>query len=265
MKNKLMTAAVVLLLVSSLIIGIVNFVGTAQPVQASITGAEPTKKTISTNGTYSVKVAPDIAYISIGVNTFAKDPKEAQKENKQKMDGVFKKIKSLGIADKDIKTTNYSIYPRYEWNNIESKGEKGYIERKSEQILVGYEVNNMIQVTIRNLNIVGSVIDVTVEEGINQANSISFGLSDEKREEVYLEALKRAVENAKAKAETMASVYGIQLGKPSNIIENGSYVPQPIMYRGYADAKVAAEESASTPISAGELKIRANVNVVYEY
>ena len=254
----------IFLLIAGLVVGGMNFVGAAQPVQADTTITN--QSTISTTGNYTAKVEPDIAYISVGVQTFAKNPADAQKENAQKMDNVHNSLGSLEVQEKDIKTVNYSIYPRYEWNNIETTNERGQIERKNERVLVGYEVNNMIRITIRDLDKVGSIIDMTVSKGINQANAISFDISDEKRDEVYLEALKKAVENAKSKAEAIASVYDVTLKNPISIVEGGSYIPSPIKYRGMAEAQMErADVATKTPIAAGEMEIRANVNVVYGY
>lgn len=264
MRNKIMTVSLAILLICGLVAGITHFIGSAEPAQAAAR-EEQSKNAISANGSHAVKVAPDIAYISIGVETFSKDPKEAQKENSEKMDKVYKKLQSLGIEEKDIKTSNYNIHPRYEWNEIEATPQKGVVERKSNRILIGYEVNNMVTVTIRDLDKVGAVLDATVEAGVNEANSVSFGLSKEKSEKQYLEALKKAVTNAKMKAEAMASVYGITLGKPSNIIESGAYAPEAIKFRFTAEMNAGKMQDNATPISPGEMEIRANVNVVYEY
>ncbi len=225
------------------------------------------RNTIGVSGSYTVRVSPNIAYITVGINTFAVNPKDAQNENKAKMDGVFNKLVELGIEDKDIQTTNYSINPRYEWKDIEEKNTEGMVIRRNERILVGYDVNNTIKITVRDLAKTGDVIDITVDEGVNRANQVAFGISDDVKSEKYLEALKGAVENAKAKADTIASVYGVELGVPFNITEGSSYIPSPI-YRNYdsvAKVSVAAEESVSTPISAGEMEISANVSVLYKY
>lgn len=252
MKNNIMKIAVSILAVACLVLGAVVFSSAPAPVSAATDGAQDDANTIQVSGTYKIKVAPDIAYLSIGVSTIAEDTKTAQQDNKVKMNQVYNRLKALGIAEKDIKTTQYNIYPRYEWKNGES-------------ILEGYEVNNMIQVTVRNLDLVGTVLDMTVEEGVNKANSVSFGLSDEISKANYLEALKKAVGDARDKAQAIASVYGIQLGKPSHIVEGGYYIPSPIVRKDLADGAVAEESAAPTPIAPGELEIQAQVSVVYEY
>lgn len=256
------------LMIFVLTMGVMITSSTFTASKASAEEKTEEKSSLSVSGSYSVKVSPDIAYITVGIDTFAINPKDAQKENKVKMDSVFKKLVELDIEDKDIQTINYSINPRYEWKDVEEKNAEGMVIRKNERILIGYDVNNTVRVTVRDLAKTGNVIDVTVEEGVNKANSIAFGISDAVKNEKYLEALKGAVENAKAKADTIASVYSIDLGAPFAISEGSSYIPSPI-YRNYdyglSKAAVAFDESISTPVSAGEMEISANVSVVYKY
>ncbi|MED4354636.1 SIMPL domain-containing protein [Schinkia azotoformans] len=218
-----------------------------------------TKKTISVSGAYTVKVAPDIAYIDIAVNTLDVDAKKAQEINTENMNKVMDQLKKMGIQDKDIRTVDYRIQPRYEWINVETK---------REQKLLGYEVTNNIKVTINDFQKIGNIIDMTVKEGVNEVNNIAFGLSEAKKTEKYLEALKGAVNDGKIKAENIASMYGIKLSIPSMITEAGSYIPSPINYAGLQKASLGGtsfDTIESTPISGGEMEIRANINIVYEY
>ncbi|HHV59866.1 MAG TPA: SIMPL domain-containing protein [Clostridiaceae bacterium] len=269
MYRKIGKAALAIVLVFALTVGVMIFTSVLQPVQATAEEKTDEKGNLSVSGSFTVKVSPDIAYITIGINTFAVDPKDAQKENREKMDQVFEKLVALGIDSKDIQTMNYSITPRYEYKNIEEKDEYGNLVRRGESVLTGYNVDNTIRVNVRDLQIVGDVIDVTVDEGINKANSIAFGISDAVRDAKYLEALKGAAEAAKAKAETLAEVYGIQLDIPYSVVEGSSYIPSPIYrnldYAAWDKGIAAANESVSTPIAAGEMEISANVTVVYKY
>ncbi|WP_017754356.1 SIMPL domain-containing protein [Calidifontibacillus oryziterrae] len=229
--------------------------------------SELSKKTISVNGEYSVKVAPDIAYIDIAVNTFNEDAKKAQELNKHQMNKVMEQLKNLGLEEKDIRTTDYRIQPRYEWKNVEKKNNQGGIETIREQILIGYEVINNIRVTVNDFQKVGTIIDTTVKEGANKINNIAFGLSDAVKTKKYLEALKGAVQNGKSKAEYIASIYGISLTVPAVISESGAYLPSPINYgmEKVSASGVSYDSVSSTPISGGEMEIRANVNIIYQY
>ena len=209
------------------------------------------RKTITVQGSSSVTAAPTIAYVSIGVTTFNKNAATAQNENAVKMDRVYKTLASLGIKKDKIKTVNYNISPRYDYkNNVAT--------------LAGYNVINSIRVTVMDLKKVSDVLDMTVKEGVNQSNSISFGVTDEERDRLYLQALSQAVSNAKEKANTIATAAGITISKPANIIEGSSaHFVQP-NYRAMDMAKMASE-AAPTPISEGEMTIGANVTVIYDY
>ena len=209
------------------------------------------RKTITVQGSSSVTAAPTIAYVSIGVTTFNKNAASAQGENAVKMDRVYKTLASLGINKDKIKTLNYNISPRYDYkNNVAT--------------LAGYNVINSIRVTVNDLKKVSDVLDMTVKEGVNQSNSISFGVTDEERDRLYLQALSQAVSNAKEKANTIAAAAGIAISKPANIIEGSSaHFVQP-NYRAMDMAKMASE-TVPTPISEGELMIEANVTVIYDY
>jgi uncharacterized protein YggE len=228
-------------------------------IEVMVVGAYPAissaeerdRNTITVQGSSSITVSPTIAYVSIGVTTFNKNAASAQSENAVKMDRVYKTLASLGIKKNKIKTVNYNISPRYDYkNNVAT--------------LAGYNVINSIRVTVNDLKKVSDVLDMTVKEGVNQSNSISFGVTDEERDRLYLQALSQAVSNAKEKANTIAAAAGIAISKPANIIEGSSaHFVQP-NYRAMDMAKMASE-TAPTPISEGELMIEANVTVIYDY
>jgi uncharacterized protein YggE len=220
------------------------------PVRAA-DGNQPTKRTINVYGQGTVSASPDIAYISLGVVTEAKDAKAAQRNNAELMDKAVAQIKAAGVKNEDIKTVNYSIYPKYDYN-----------KQSGESRIVGYSVNNTVQVTVRDIAKTGTIIDLASENGINTSNSISFGFSDPDR--YYNEALKKAVEAAKQKAEAMAGTFGITLKTPVTVTENGSYAPV-YNYAAYDMKAEAAVAAAPTPVQPGTMEIKANVSVVYEY
>lgn len=206
-------------------------------------------RTLTVSGQAKVNASPDIAYINLGVVTEDKDAKAAQKANAASMDKVIAAIKAAGIKADDIKTVNYSIYPKYEYKK------DGGISS-----IVGYTVNNSVNVTVRDLGKTGSIIDSATDSGVNMSSSISFGLSN--YEDYYNQALKNAVLAAKKKAGTMADALGVSLKAPISVNEGGGYSPL-MNYVSY-DMKSAAG-TAATPIQSGSMEITANVNMVYEY
>lgn len=247
-KNKL-RVAVALLAAAAVLFAALGLPGYA-PVRAADDN-QPTKRTINVSGQGSVKVTPDIAYITLGVITEDKDAKAAQKNNAALMDKAVAQIKGAGVKSEDIKTINYGINPKYDYN-----------KQTGQSNIVGYSVNNTVQVTVRDIAKTGTIIDLAAQSGVNTSNSISFGLSDP--DKYYNEALKKAVEAAKGKAEVMAGTFGITLKAPVTINENGGYTP--IYNYGAYDLKAdAAAAAPPTPVEPGTMEIKANASLVYEY
>ena len=168
---------------------------------------------------------------------------------KASMDKVIAAIKSTGVKTDDIKTVNYSIYPKYDYN-----------KETGASAIVGYTVNNSVYVTVRDLAKTGNIIDAAADSGVNVSSNISFDLSS--YEQYYNDALKNAVLAAKKKAGTVADALGVTLKAPITVSEGGGYSP----LRNYATYDMKAERTgAATPIQPGSLEITANVSIVYEY
>lgn len=212
------------------------------------TTGQPTKRTLNVTGQGTVTATPDIAYITLGVMTEDVDAKVAQQENAKAMNEVIKQIKNSGVKNEDIKTSNYNIYPKTTYN-----------DKTGESKIVGYTVNNSVVVTVRDISKVGNVIDIAAANGVNLSNGISFGLSD--YEKYYNEALKQAVKIAKNRATTIGGSLGITVKTPVTVTESGA--SGPIINYAY-DMKASAGQ-ATTPIQAGNMDIRATVNMTYEY
>jgi len=245
MKKSLLVVGLALMLIVGAFAG--SFIGAA-PVASAETGAE-TVNSITVNGSSSITVTPTIAYVTLGVATFNKDVVASQSSNATKMDAVYKALSTLGIPKEKIKTVSYNINARYDYKDNIS-------------VLAGYDVLNSVQVTVTDLTKVSKVLDMTVKQGINQSNSISFGITDAEREATYLKALANAVTSAKAKAGALANAAGVTINKPAQIIEGSSNVVYPPMY---AVGDYVKAESAATPISGGELMVEASVTVIYNY
>lgn len=207
---------------------------------------------ITVGGTGIVKVKPDIAYVRIGVETRNADAKEAQQENAEIMDKVVQKLKSFGIAEKDIKTVTYSLHPleRYDENT-----------RKSH--VYEYRANNIVEVMVRDIDNTGTIIDGVSAVGSNKISSIRFGIED--TEKYYRQALNKAVENASQKAGAIADGLGVTIKGAVNAQEIGSGGPA-IVRRDTITAKtMETADMTLTPISTGEMEVSAMVNVQYSY
>jgi uncharacterized protein YggE len=213
---------------------------------------ETEKNIITVNGRGVVRVKPDTAYIRVGVETRGSDAKKAQQENARVMGEVTKKLKSLGIKEDDIKTVTYSLYPL---ERYDEKTKKSYVYE--------YRVNNMVEVTVRDIDSTGAVIDGVSSVGSNKISSIRFGVED--TEKYYNEALNAAVVNASGKAEAIAKGLGVTLKGAVNVQEISSGGPMVVRDTVSLAKTMEMADMAATPISTGELEISAMVSVQYAY
>lgn len=210
-----------------------------------ITADSPKTAQITVSATGEVSQAPDRASVSAGVVTQAKTADAAMSANAAKMTAAFEELRAAGIEEKNIRTSQMSLNPRFSYQN-----------RQSPKI-DGYEVRNTVSATTDNLAEVGPMLDALVKAGVNNINGVSFSISEP--ETAKTEARDKAVKAAKAKAESMAAAAGVSLGKLTSMSENsrGGFTPQPVAY-------ARAELAASTPISAGEQNLSVTVNLTYE-
>jgi uncharacterized protein YggE len=207
-------------------------------------------RVITTSATGEVLVAPDMAQISIGVQTQSPDVKAAQAQNAVIMDNIVNALLGAGLEKNDIQTTGYSIYPVYENNPMGLTPKIQY-----------YQVTNTVQITVRDVNRVGEIIDIAVSNGANQANGISFTLSDEKARAVRNVALQEAVVQARADADTVAAATGVQILGVRDISVGASYPP--IRYDSYSAAGSGNSQKVPTPIQPGQITESAQVTITY--
>jgi uncharacterized protein YggE len=204
---------------------------------------------LSVSGTGEVQVTPDIALITLGVQAEAKTVAEAQQQANQSMSAVMAALTTNGIADKDVKTTNYSIQPIWVYPTKP--------DGTSQRTLEGYQVTNMVNVTVRSVDKTGAIIDAVTASGgdLTIVDNISFTVENPKP---YADqARELAIKDAIAKAQQTANVAGVSLGKIIYISESGGSVPVPIAYRD------AALEVGGTSISSGQLEISVSIQLVY--
>ena len=214
----------------------------------SNSGSQQTGIWVSGEG--KVSAVPDLATLNLGVESQQNTVQEAQTEAATTMTALVAALKANGVADKDIQTTSFSINVVTKWD-----------EKTYEQITIGYKVTNTVTAKLRDMTKVGTVIDAAAEAGGNltRVNSISFSVDDPTN--YYTQAREEAVNNAKAKAEQMATLAGATLGKVTYISESSYYAP--INYTKEAYDMATAGASPSTPISAGELEITLTVQLGY--
>ncbi len=205
------------------------------------------------NGNGKVYATPDIALLSLGIEVQDETVALAQASAAEAMEMVMEALANEGVADEDIQTQQFSIRPISEWEVVFDEGEK-------EQI-VGYRVTNIVTVKVRDIENTGAIIDAVAVAGgdFTRVDSIAFTVDDPTP--YYEEARAQAVEYAKAKAEQLADLGGVELGNPTYISES-TYYPTPNYYRGdmaFSEGMPAVE----TSISPGELEISANVQMAF--
>jgi len=211
------------------------------------------KNTIVISDTGEIYAKPDLAVIDFTVVNEALKPADAIAENSEKMNAVIAEIKNQGVEEKDLKTIIYNIYPRYEYE------EDYYGQPVGERTLVGYEVSQTLEVKIRNMAKIGTIIEKATLAGANQIGSLYFTI--DKEDELKSQARNQAIQKAKAKALEMASQLGVRLGKVVSFSEN-YYIPFSNM--DYAKGIGGAGEESAPSIEAGQNKITASVVITYE-
>ena len=209
-------------------------------------------------GQATLEIPADIAQVSIGVESREVNVADARQKAAEAMDNVLAAITELGIDGDDVVTSYFNIQPQTIWVEVSDS-----LGRHSEPRITGYIVNNTVQVTVRDIDVLGTVIDTAAATGgdLIRINSIQFTVGDSS---VYGEQIRQlAAADALAKADLYARVMGVTLGPLVYLTELGSSVPM-------AKASPVAMEVAAqdigfprTPISAGDVNLSVTVQVVF--
>lgn len=225
----------------------------AQAAPASQTTAQTVSRTITVVGRGEVKVKPDVAVTTIGVEALGATVDAAMEDAQARMASVVAALKQLGIADKDIQTSNFSInFERQSEPTVNAQATPGVFEPPAGF----YRVSNMVQVTIRDLNKVSEAIDTSVKAGANNIWGISLTLDND--DAVEGQAREAAVADAKARAEALAELNGVAVGQVmavSEIVGN-----QGVAMYAVADR---AMNAGGTSVEPGELTFTTQIQVVY--
>lgn len=211
------------------------------------------RATMTLTGTGEVTAAPDMASVTTGVVSEAKTAREALDANNKAMAEMIAAMKEAGIAAKDLQTSGFSIQPQYYHPPRPKDGSQ------EPPRIVGYQVSNMLTIRVRDLEMVGQVLDKAVTLGANQTHGISFGVAED--EALQDEARRKAVADALKKAQLYSSAAGVKLGPIVSIAEAGGQRP-PQPYAARAMKMDAAAESV--PIEGGETTTTARVNITWE-
>lgn len=229
-------AAVIGALIPNLFVRPVTSISTSSGVSAV-----PARQiTVNANG--SVYAAPDQATVQLGVTSQASSAADALKQNSTDSAAVIDAIKKLGVDAKDISTSNFNVYPTYDSTGMR---------------INGYQVNNTVTVIVRDISVSGELLDQVVTAGANNISGLSFGIADASN--LQSDARTKAIEAARAKAESMAKAAGVTLGDIISINESVNYQPEIAFARG-----IAADSAMAVPVEAGQQEISVSVTLVYE-
>jgi uncharacterized protein YggE len=212
--------------------------------------------TITVAGKGEVVIKPDLATVSFGVTAENLDVAKAQTEATTKMNRIIDLLKTKGIAERDIKTTNYNIYPRYDY----VKSELAYYGGK--QVLSAYVVSQTVEVKIRDITKAGDILSGVGEFGVTDVSGLTFTVDDQ--DTVKDQARELAITDAKAQAKVLAKGLGVRLVRITSFSENGNY---PIFYGMEKATALGMGGDGAVPapqLPVGENKITSNVSITYE-
>ena len=218
----------------------------AQTVVPVVQAVNGTRLDVSATG--EVSRVPDIAIISAGVVTRARNASSAIQDNANRMERVRAALRSAGIADRDIQTSNISLNPEYRYQENQAP------------VLTGYTASNTVNVRFRDIRNTGRILDALVAEGANQINGPN--LTIDKPEAALDEARTRAVAAGRARADLYARALGMRVVRLLSVSEPSSYRGGPeIIVTG---SRIGAAADASTKIDPGEQQLQVTLQMSFE-
>lgn len=214
---------------------------------ATPSGASAPTRTLNVTGQGVVYLAPDIAYINIGVHTENPSASDAVAENNLQTQQVIETLRKNGVDPKDIQTSNFSIFLNYNYTPEGTRSDAFYV------------VENTVLVTVRDLSKIGALLDAAVKSGANTIYGIQFDIAD--KSEAAKKAREEAFKDAQKQAQEVAQLSGVTLGNIQSISFSESF-PTPIFVGGKGGAPAMA--LPEVPVQPGQLSVMVTVNVSYE-
>ncbi len=218
----------------------------------------PATDVITVSGKGEIIATPDIATFSFGVTEESSDVAGAQKKATEKINTILGYLKDQGVEDKDIKTSSYNIYPRYDY-----QGASYYVPGK--QVLAAYVVSQNIVIKVRDLDKAGTLLSGIGEYGATDVSGLTFSIDEQ--DAVVREARDKAITDAREQAEILAKSLGVSLGKITSFYESSPYQPYPSYYAkdaAYGMGGEAMVQNSAPELPSGENKITSTVTITYE-
>ncbi len=207
--------------------------------------AQEARATIQVTGQGQIRATPDMATITLGVTRQATGAAQALEQVAQVSAGIFERLQKAAIAPRDMQTSNLNLRPLY--SDPSSNGAAPRI--------TGYEASNMVTIRVHDLDGLGGILDMVIQEGANQFNGLQFGV--QKQDALMDRARVAAVEDAMARARLLTGAAGVTLGPVLSIPDASGGGPLPVM------AEMALARAGAMPVAAGELTLLASVTMVF--
>jgi uncharacterized protein len=221
--------------------------------------ANEVPSTISVSGTGEAFAVPDVAKVSFTVRSSKPSISEAQKDMNTKTSAALESIKSFAIAEKDIKTVDYSAYPEYDNPSYVCYNFSCPPPKAAK--IVGYAASQRVEITIRDTEKAGDIIDALGKDNVTEISGPDFSISDEKG--IEQEARAKAIADAKEQAKVLAKDLGVRLGDIVSFSEDGGGYPMPYMMKAESAAMDSAG-NARAVLPVGENKITRSVTITFE-
>lgn len=253
MENKFQKAAVLLWPVGGLIIAFLALLIVQKSYEVSqLTKPSAAKNTISISGEGKVSATPDLARIEVGVTTQGSTASDVQTQNTNKINKIIDYVKKQGVPSEDITTSQFNMYPTYDYSNGKSE-------------INGYQANQTIVIKVKGVDKsrdqLNTVLAGVTENGANQINGVTFTFNDP--DNLKQQAREKAIAKAKEKAQELARISGINLGRVITVSENEGYYP-PVMYAEGMGAGGMMDKSGVPSVEPGTQDISMTMTVVFE-
>jgi uncharacterized protein YggE len=245
MQKRILTPLIIILFTFICLFAFLKIFGPIPFFNQNITTTKNSLFTVQ--GVGEATIIPDTAMISFGVTKTAPTVESAKNQVNEITNKITQDLKNLGVEVKDIQTTNYSVNPQYDY-------------KTNTQTITGYSVDTTIQVKLKPIDKANQAIDLATKDGANQVGGIQFTVDDAKQKELTQEARKKAVKDAKEKAQSLSDAAGIHLGKIVDIQENAQDYPRPVNFM----TANKTTDSTPTELNPGENKITTTISLSYE-
>lgn len=208
---------------------------------------EPVEHTINVDGEGRVTVVPDIATLSLGVETRGESVETAQGENTRVMNNMIEQVKAVGVVSDDLQTVNYNVREDRRWN-----------PETQDYDSLGWVVSQTLEVTLRDVDLVPEVLSVAGKNGVTNVNGPNFRVDDP--ESQMASARKEAVADAKEKAEAIAEALGVEL---DGVVAYDEFTGGPPVFRAFSTIAESADAEVVPEIETGTEELKLNVNITY--